>query len=78
MIWNRHRSPSPVRVHADEGDVLSLANDSESQTLEGLQNLRLGSVGRKLIRQTATPVSAMNASKTGESKSAASGPKVSR
>ncbi len=77
VVWHGEGGAGAVWVLARHGDVVSFANDLESERLKRLDDALSRRVNRKLWHQMATPDSATKASRTGGSAWRTSSPKVS-
>src|SRR3990172_12334357 len=77
VAWHRQRGLRPVRILPDHRDMLPFPNETKPKERKRFDDPGFRSIVRKLRHQTATAVSAINASRTCESDSRTSLPKVS-
>src|SRR5438876_12364050 len=77
MIRHSHRCHRTVGVIAHQCNMFAFAHDFETKSFQGLDDPVFRCINRELRHYVASCVSAINASKTGESSSNASEPNVS-
>ena len=76
-ISPRKRCLGSVRIHPYHGNVFFLADNCEAQDFQSIHNSFVWSIYGKLRHRSYIPASATNASRTGDSRSRASSPKLS-